>query len=252
MSRAVIYMIALLLASGCAQKLYEYEYDGSLCPCIKINPEQMGKLESKAVNGDAESVFILAKYYMFTADDKDEELFWHKVAGLNGHASGMINAGHIYESRNEPEKALAWYMRAIKKEPGAGETYARIADLYENHLTVENHLALAREYYKRAALHAVIGRSIIKYAHEGIGGDKDNVEAYAWILVRNHTLFPGSWAANELEKLRKTVRSEMTDEEVSKAERLYEKYLAEAKKWRKNLLPNCEEDGVGCTLEDDS
>lgn len=99
---------------------------------MRIDADQIGNVESSALDGDAEAAHRLARYYNGIKLDHTTALYWYQIAAENGGAVNHYNYGYMLTVSNNPKdkkRARYWFNLALKEgEESAADAIKQLDD----------------------------------------------------------------------------------------------------------------------------
>jgi TPR repeat protein len=102
--------------------------------------------EQKALDGDANAMYNLARFYQIELKDYDKAIYWYEKAyATNKDVDSANNLGYIYDTRQEYNLAIKWYK--VASTQGDKDASFNIALLYNKTL---NQPEKAIPYYEKS------------------------------------------------------------------------------------------------------
>jgi len=180
----------------------------------EISPEQEVELIKRVDKGDSEAAFGLYLFYDRVQNNKEKGFYWLNRAAEMGHVGAQNNLGYLYvydKSLRDLEKAKYWL---IKVAPSDGYACLRLADIYAE----EKEFSMARSYYLMGAEkgNRKCWRRISEYLYSGIGGERDNAEAYYWISLDARCTDPRSIGGKEIWNFRDKIAEHLSSSDLKK------------------------------------
>lgn len=143
--------------------------------------------EKAANSGSTEAMFLMAKFYSFQPENDPSaeiSIYWFEKAAKQGHLPSIMQLAHHYINEDKLEDASTWLLLAIDQ----GELNANmiLGDLYfQGTDKFTQDLKKAISYYRPAAEKGHTSSQLrIGIAYfQGMGVEKNPVEAYKWITL---------------------------------------------------------------------
>jgi hypothetical protein len=215
----------LLLLGGCGRQ------QSGPKPYYKLNDKDRQTLATEAEKGDPEAAWTLFLDYSFMLHDDAAADQWLRRAAQSGHAVAqrtladvIANHGGEWDGFGDSKESAIHSLLEKSAETDSeaclylAETYAG-ADFDTTGFDFgTNDFARARAYLLQGAKMGgtMCWEKLADYLHRGIGGPKDDVEAYYWISLGARCTHPESYAGQDIWKLREEIDAGLTLSELEK------------------------------------
>jgi hypothetical protein len=214
----VVAISSLLLLGGCGRQ------QSGPKPYYKLNDEDRRILETEAEKGDADAAWTLFLDNAFTLHDDAATDRWLRRAAQSGHAVAQRtlaeaiakNGGSWDGFGDSKESAIRSLLE--KSVETDSEACLDLAEAYAAGDFGTNDFAKARAYLIQGAKKGgtMCWGKLAEYLHKGIGGPKDDAEAYYWASVKARCTHPESFAGQDIWKLREEIDAGLTLPELEK------------------------------------
>jgi len=127
---SVVFMLVVLSAFGSIAMAGEQP--AMLNADLSLTAEELERLPREAMEGSGEAGLRLFSFYQFLNYDRDESLFWLRLAAEHGSPKAQYNVGQFYKESKNPkdvQKAKLWLQRAADQGyTQAAEALKRLKD----------------------------------------------------------------------------------------------------------------------------
>ncbi len=194
----------------------------------ELTDTEKQSLIERAMTGDSDASYRLAKYYEMIKYDLNEAMKWLEKAAKAGHVRAQYSfAFHLADpnipGRTSRQEAIYWYIQAAKQ--GDSTAMLNLAGEYETGKEEEQgNLIAAFEWYEKAALEgersAIL--KMIEFYEEGKGIPLNNEKAYVWILIAENKIHPKSVIGQRIKVKKNEFMDKLSTIEVENAENEFE------------------------------
>jgi hypothetical protein len=215
--RAILISVLLLLV-GCGQR------QSAPKPYYSLNDKERQTLEIEAEKGDPNAAWTLYLNYSFTLHDEAAADPWLRRAAQSGHAEGqrlladaIAHYGLSWDGFGESKESAVRNLLEKSSETD-GSACFDLAEAYAGGDFGTNDFAKARAYFTQGAQKGgtMCWGKLAEYLHKGIGGPKDDAEAYYWASVEARCTHPESFAGQDIWKLREEIAAGLTLPELER------------------------------------
>lgn len=185
--------------------------------------------EKSAARGNAFAQLNLGALYhngLGVPQDFVQARQWYERSAAQGNSTAQANLGVLYHDGlgvpRDYAQARQWYEKSAAQNNALAE--ACLGILYHNGQGVPQNLIVARQWYERSAGqgNSTAQLNLGVLYHNGLGGSQDLVQAHLWLSVAAVQSGNQS-AAQERDK----VLTEMTPEQRTEAQQLFQKCQAQ-------------------------
>jgi len=159
----------------------------------------------------------------YSIEEYREAIRWYSKAAEQDHAKAQHELGLMYARGEGVTKDYTEAARWCRKsaERGNAEAQYRVGLAYASGLGVAKDVAEAATWYQQAAErgHGEAQLALGKNYHFGTGVAQDQVAAYMWLDIATSTAAPNDHWRVEAREMRDEVEMEMTDIDISEAQR---------------------------------
>lgn len=185
---------------------------------MEISDKEISHLQGKAENGDSVSAMKLSNYYAFETHDEKLSEKWLRVAASLKNAEAQKNLAYLikeYSYSPQPfgktaEEAVLSLLKQSAETDG-GSCYD-LASAYAEGYFGEQNLPQARFYFLRGSEfnNRMSWTELSRYYRKGLGGPRNDREAYYWISLEARCVDPRSLNGKETWLAREEIASHLS------------------------------------------
>jgi TPR repeat protein len=234
MSRIITFLFLLTACCRAAEPLHTHGLD--------LSESERLRLEQKATSGDASAAMRLWQYYAIELhDDGPSGDRWLCRAADLGDATAQWNLGYSLKEgyragQTFPEYARKWgptRKTAVKKLLEASSRTVdsacfELASAYEDGYFGTRNRVKAREYFLKGAQlnDESCWEKLADYYRRGMGGPRDEVEAYYWISLYARCLRPDNILGEQAWKTREEIAQHLSPATLESAWQRIDAFIA--------------------------
>lgn len=193
---------------------------------FNLSVDDVEKMTALANGGDGDAAFKLANYFRFIRSDNANSVKWTKKAAELGNVVAQYNYAFILSDMPDAKSkktAVFWYRRAA--DSGHVMATMCLAEAYAEGVGCGRNYRQSRIWYEKAAL---LGEELgmiklAEYLSNGQGGIKDEISAYAWILVASSRIRQDSVLGKKLAEKRNSFEVNLTRVDLEHGRELFKK-----------------------------